>query len=155
MALVSYAEAMTYMHDVLLRDTDQMSMRHGLEVRVPLLDHCLVEQLMNLPDSVKRAGPGPKPLLVESLGMKLPRECVQRPKRGFVLPFDVWLRGPLRPFCERHLGPDGLAARDICRSRALAETWTSFLSEKSCVSWSRVWALVALDAWMESTGVRA
>ena len=57
---ISYAEARTYMHDVLLRDTDQMSMAHGLEVRVPLLDHALAEYVVGLTDAHKRPNGVPK-----------------------------------------------------------------------------------------------
>ena len=109
MQFVSYAEARTYMHDVLLRDTDQMSMRHGLEVRVPLLDHKLVEYVMGLPDAIKRPNGYPKRLLMESLASGLPSDIVDRPKQGFVLPFDPWMRGELEPLCEHHLGPGGAA----------------------------------------------
>jgi len=155
MSLVSYAEARTYMHDVLLRDTDQMSMRHGLEVRVPLLDHRLVEYVMGLPDAVKTSGDRPKRLLLESLGTTLPDECVNRPKRGFVLPFDVWMRGDLRPFCEHHLGPDGLARRAPFHAAALDRLWQSFLANDGRTSWSRPWTLAALNAWLEQSGVAA
>jgi len=155
MSLVSYAEARTYMHDVLLRDTDQMSMRHGLEVRVPLLDHRLVEYVVGLPDALKQAGDVPKRLLVESLGGRLPEACVKRPKRGFVLPFDLWMRGDLRPFCEHHLGSSGLAARAPFHAPAIARLWASFLANDGRTTWSRPWTLVALNAWMERSGVAA
>jgi asparagine synthase (glutamine-hydrolysing) len=153
MSLVSYAEARTYMHDVLLRDTDQMSMAHGLEVRVPLLDHRLAEYVMGLPDEVKEPGAVPKRLLVESLGSDLPAECVQRPKQGFVLPFDAWMKGDLRPFCEHHLGSDGLARRGIIAEPPLRALWQAYLSGDRSTSWSRPWALVALNAWMDRNGV--
>jgi asparagine synthase (glutamine-hydrolysing) len=152
MALVSYAEARTYMHDVLLRDTDQMSMRYGLEVRVPLLDHRLVELLMRVPDDVKMDGGRPKALLIDSLGVRLPDVCVRRPKGGFVLPFELWMRGALRPFCERHLGQIG--ERGVFEPAAVARLWRAFLSGSRRTSWARPWALVALDAWLERTGVR-
>jgi asparagine synthase (glutamine-hydrolysing) len=155
MSLVSYAEARTYMHDVLLRDTDQMSMRHGLEVRVPLLDHRLVEYVMGLSDAVKRPGDRPKRLLVESLGTPLPEACVNRPKRGFVLPFDLWMRAEMRTFCEHHLGPEGLASRAVCRPDALARMWRSFVANGGRTTWSRPWTLVALNAWLERNGVTA
>src|SRR4030095_15496136 len=114
LSLISYAEGRTYMHDVLLRDTDQMSMAHALEVRPPLLDHQLVELVTSLPDSVKRpGGASPKPLLVESLDGLLPESIVNRPKQGFALPFDPWMRGPLRPLCEERLGDHGLAGRGV------------------------------------------
>ncbi|MEQ1895760.1 MAG: asparagine synthase (glutamine-hydrolyzing) [Vicinamibacterales bacterium] len=152
---VSYAEARTYMHDVLLRDTDQMSMAHGLEVRVPLLDHRLVEYVMSLPDSVKRSNGFPKRLLVESLGTALPEHVTGQPKRGFVFPFDPWMRGSLRPLCEHHLGSSGLAGRGVFDPTAIQSIWQSFLGGESRVTWSRPWALVALNAWLERTGVTA
>jgi len=155
MSLVSYAEARTYMHDVLLRDTDQMSMSRGLEIRVPLLDHRLVECLMSLPESVKTAQGPPKPLLTGSLTRSLPAICVDRPKRGFVLPFDLWMRGSLRALCEHHLGPSGLAGREMFRPAAVRSLWRSFLAEKPRTTWSRPWALVTLNAWLERTGIKS
>jgi asparagine synthetase B (glutamine-hydrolysing) len=69
------------MHDVLLRDTDQMSMAHALEVRVPLLDHTLVEYLMGVPDAYKRSNGTPKRLLVESLdGLSRTRSSIGQSK---------------------------------------------------------------------------
>ncbi len=155
MSLVSYAEARTYMHDVLLRDTDQMSMRHGLEVRVPLLDHHLVEYVMGLPDADKEGGDTPKRLLLESLGTPLPDQCVHRPKRGFVLPFDLWMRGELRQFCEHHLGPHGLSFRAPFEAARVTSMWKSFLANDGRTTWSRPWTLVALNAWLEQSGVTA
>ncbi|MGE5835070.1 MAG: asparagine synthase (glutamine-hydrolyzing) [Acidobacteriota bacterium] len=155
MSLVSYAEARTYMHDVLLRDTDQMSMSRGLEIRVPLLDHRLVECLMSLPESVKTAQGPPKPLLTGSLARRLPAVCVDRPKRGFVLPFDLWMRGSLRALCEHHLGPAGLAGREMFRPAAVRSLWRSLLAEKPRTTWSRPWALVTLNAWLERTGIKS
>jgi asparagine synthase (glutamine-hydrolysing) len=151
-AFVSYAESRTYMHDVLLRDTDQMSMRHGLEVRVPLLDHHLVSYIMGLPESARHPAPGAKPVLVAALGADLPRASAG-PKRGFVLPFTEWMRGDLREVCEHHLGPGGLAGRDGFESQAVRALWQDFLVDSPRTSWSRPWTLVALNAWLETTGV--
>jgi asparagine synthase (glutamine-hydrolysing) len=153
MALVSYAEARTYMHDLLLRDTDQMSMAHGLEVRVPLLDHRLVEYVLSLPEEVKRRGSGMKPLLAGAVS-EIPGICIDRPKQGFTMPFDVWMRGALRPFCERHLGPEGLLGRRVFRSTGVQAAWQSFVDGRES-TWSRPWTLVALDVWLERTGVHA
>jgi asparagine synthase (glutamine-hydrolysing) len=149
MALTSYAEARTYMHDVLLRDTDQMSMAHGLEVRVPLLDDRLVSYVMGLPEEIKTAGRTAKPLLVESLGAALPETCVTRPKQGFVLPFDRWMRSELRPFCEHHLGRAGLSGRGVVRAPAVDALWRAFLDRHHRTNWARPWTLVALNAWIE------
>jgi asparagine synthase (glutamine-hydrolysing) len=148
---ISFAEARTYMHDVLLRDTDQMSMAHALEVRVPLLDHHLVDLVTSLPDSIKQPGGNtPKPLLVESLDGLLPDSIVHRPKQGFTLPFDPWMRGPLRTFCERRLGDEGLAGRGLMNAPAIHRLWRSFLDDGKDVSWSRLWTLVVLDSWLDA-----
>src|SRR5262249_29081966 len=92
---VSYLELRTYMVNTLLRDTDSMSMHHSLEVRVPLLDHPLVEFVADLPTQAKRRGAVNKALLVEALGDLLPQEVVQQRKRTFTLPWESWLRGPM------------------------------------------------------------
>ena len=149
---VSYAEARTYMHDVLLRDADQMSMRHGLEIRVPLVDHELVQYVMAVPDQAKNAGRGPKPLLLSQLHAALPPECLRRPKQGFVLPLETWMRGPLRPYCEERLLGTTLGNRAGFDGRAVTDLWQSFLEGRPSVTWSRLWTLVAFSAWVEQTG---
>jgi len=146
---VSYAESRAYMHDVLLRDTDQMSMAHGLEVRVPLLDHRLVEFVAGLPDHVKSDGDRAKPLLVDSLRDPLPTEVTSRPKRGFTLPFEQWMRGALRPFCEAQLGDRGLDGRELFQPGEVTKLWRGFLDGAPGLTWSRLWTLVALNAWMD------
>jgi asparagine synthase (glutamine-hydrolysing) len=153
-AQISFAEARTYMHDVLLRDTDQMSMAHSLEVRVPLLDHQLVDYVMALPDAIKAPNGVPKRLLVESLQGLLPDSLVRRPKQGFTLPFDPWMRGPLRSFCEQRLGDRGLAGRGLMNPSQIQRLWRSFLDGGRDVSWSRLWTLVVLDAWLGQNELR-
>jgi len=154
MTFISYAEASTYMHDVLLRDSDQMSMASGLELRVPLLDHSLVEYVVGLPESRKASRGVPKRLLVESVGPSMPVDVVHRPKKGFVLPFDRWMRGELRALCEHHLGPSGGLRRAGLRDEAVQALWRGFL-ETDRTTWSRPWTLVALGAWLEAQGVSA
>jgi asparagine synthase (glutamine-hydrolysing) len=150
---VSYAETRAYMHDVLLRDADQMSMAHGLEVRVPFLDHRLAEYVFALPDACKKLDSGPKPLLVRALNGSLPHAIVNRPKRGFTLPFDPWMRSSLKDLCAAHLGPEGLEGRGLFRASALRAMWAGFLAGGRETTWSRIWMLVALDAWLERQGV--
>ena len=154
-ARISYAETAAYMHDVLLRDTDQMSMAHGLEVRVPWLDHRLASFVVSLPDALKAGGTTPKSLLVKSLERPLPEAIVRQPKRGFALPFDAWMRGPLQGFCEAQLAERGLDGRGFLKPGAASALWARFLRRDAGVTWSRVWVLVALNAWIERQGVRA
>lgn len=154
-SMVSYAESRTYMHDVLLRDTDQMSMSHALEVRVPLLDHKLVEYLMGLPRRYKMSNGTPKRLLVESLGNILPSEIVHRPKQGFTLPFSPWMKGALRNFCEERLSPERISGRGIMRPERVQKLWANFLSGQANVSWSRLWVLVVLEEWLSVNNIES
>ena len=110
---------------------------------------------MGLPDAAKLPAGVPKRLLVESLGGTLPAECVERPKQGFVLPFDQWMKGELRGFCEHHLGSDGLAGRGLVRPDAVRSLWQAYLAGDRTTSWSRPWALVALNSWIEQNGLAA
>ena len=147
---VSVLEISTYMQNVLLRDTDQMSMAHALEVRVPFLDHELVEFVLTVPDDIKYSAT-PKGLLVGALGDLLPEEIVNRPKMGFTLPYEQWMRQELRGFCETRL--NSIAARAAFNADAILRSWRDFLGGKPTISWSRLWMLVALEHWLQRNRV--
>lgn len=149
---VSIAEITTYMQNVLLRDADQMSMAHALEVRVPFLDYTLVEYVLNLPDRFKYPYT-PKKLLVDSLGDLLPREIVDRPKMGFTFPWKNWMKNELRSFCEERL--TALGKQDAFSAAGLQAHWNAFLNNDPRVSWSRIWHLVVLSHWLEKNGIEA
>jgi asparagine synthase (glutamine-hydrolysing) len=145
---VSYLEARCYMLNTLLRDSDFMSMAHGLEVRVPLIDHQLARHILALPGSWKLDAATPKPLLVKALRGELPDKIVHRPKRGFTLPFEHWLRDALRPVVEKSLSKigDGPLGALIDQSATLG-VWQDFLEGRT--SWSRPWSLYVLQCWCE------
>src|SRR5262249_40467420 len=144
---VSICELTHYMQNVLLRDTDGMGMAHSLEVRVPFLDHKLVEFVTGLPGSLKWPSSTPKALLVEALGDDLPSEVVDRRKMGFLLPFAVWLRGPLREAVESTLldPAGGGQLANLLAGASTGETWRRFLDGRA--SWVRPWALYVLKHW--------
>ncbi len=145
---VSYLEARCYMLNTLLRDSDFMSMAHGLELRVPLIDHRLARTVLALPGHWKMNAGTPKPLLVKALAGQLPDCIVHRLKRGFTLPFEHWLRDALRPAMEeglRNIGEGPLASL-IDRSAAL-KVWDDFLQGRT--SWSRPWSLYVLQSWCQ------
>jgi asparagine synthase (glutamine-hydrolysing) len=145
---VSYLEARCYMLNTLLRDCDFMSMAHGLEVRVPLLDHHLAKRLLALPGSWKLDSATPKPLLVRALRRELPDKIIHRSKRGFTLPFEFWLRDQLRPVLEKsfhNIAESALGA--LVSERACLDVWTDFLEGRT--SWSRPWSLYVLQSWCE------
>ena len=143
---VSYLESHFYMRNTLLRDSDSMSMAHGLELRVPYLDRPLVEACFRIPGSKKLQGDLPKSLLLASLGVELPREIVNRRKRGFTLPFERWLRGEMRPVVEDALLKSNWDQTSISAS-AVRGVWNRFLAGET--SWSRPWSLFVLKRWCE------
>jgi asparagine synthase (glutamine-hydrolysing) len=145
---VSVLEARSYMVNTLLRDTDSVSMHHSLEVRVPLLDHPLVEFVTALPGSMKRAGKLPKALLVRALQDLLPQEIVGQPKRTFTFPWEHWLRGPLQPRVAASLHDLAPALRPLLNPHAVESVWQDFLSGRT--NWSRPWSLFVLNEWVRS-----
>ena len=143
---VSYLESHWYMRNTLLRDSDFMSMAHGLELRVPFLDRVLVEACFRIPGNKKLQRNLPKSLLLASLGVELPRKIVNRPKRGFTLPFERWLRGEMRPMVEDALLKSNWDRTSISSS-AVRKVWNRFLTGET--SWSRPWSLFVLQRWCE------
>jgi asparagine synthase (glutamine-hydrolysing) len=142
---VSWLELRSYLANVLLRDTDAMSMSHSLEVRVPFLHPPLVEYMLSLPESAKRDSTRPKSLLVEALGGLLPEEIVAQRKRTFTFPWENWFRGSLGKRVAAGLA-DWSPALDsqLGRDFALA-MWQDFMRGRT--SWSRPWSLYVLNEW--------
>ena len=143
---VSYLESNWYMRNTLLRDSDFMSMAHGLELRVPFLDRPLIEACFRIPGDKKLQGDLPKSLLLASLGVELPREVVDRPKRGFTLPFERWLRGEMRPIVEKALLNSDWDRASI-NPGVVREVWNRFVA--GATSWSRPWSLFVLKRWCD------
>jgi asparagine synthase (glutamine-hydrolysing) len=145
-AWTSRAELQTYTHHLLLRDTDAMSMAHSLEVRVPFLDHRLVETVLRMPSSIKMRGGGIKPLLTRAVGDQLAKTVLaRRDKQGFVFPFDAWLRGPLRKRSEEWRQGENM----FFRPGSMDELARAFQARN--VHWSRLWALTVFQGWMHET----
>ncbi|MEY2490046.1 MAG: hypothetical protein QOC70_1988 [Verrucomicrobiota bacterium] len=139
-ARVSWAELTGYMRRMLLRDADQMSMAVSLELRVPFLDHELVEYVLGLPEAAKKRYPSPKGLLVEACRDLLPPSVYRRAKAGFVLPMKVWMLGPLASFVEEGL-------RETISRRLLPQAFVNEISgafQRGRLHWTRVWSIVVL-----------
>ena len=143
---VSALEMRSYMLNTLLRDTDAMSMHHSLEVRVPLLDHPLVEFVTALPDSARRRSGLPKALLAESLGKLLPREVIDQPKRTFTFPWRRWLRGPLGLEVAMRLGSITPSLAEVLDREEVYSVWRGFLMGRT--GWARPWSLFVLNEWV-------
>ncbi len=142
---ISWLEMRTYMASTLLRDTDAVSMAQSLEVRVPMLDTPLVEFVGSLPDAGRRRAGTQKALLVEALGDLLPQEILAQRKRTFTLPWEEWLRGPLRARLEASFANPAPPLASHLRPGGVRSVWTEFLAGKT--SWSRPWSLYVLNEW--------
>jgi len=136
---MSRLELTNYLRGTLLRDGDQMSMAHALELRAPFVDADLIEWVVSLPTHLKVAADRNKPLLLDAIGPTLPREVWDRPKQGFGLPFDRWLRDgiDLRPLDPEALGltREGVAT--------VAERF------RAGSNYVRYWSLVVLNEWCQ------
>ncbi len=143
---VSVLEMSTYMQNVLLRDADQMSMAHALEIRVPFLDHRLIEFVLGVSDKHKFPHT-PKELLTESVGDLIPREIIDRPKMGFTFPWAVWMRSELKSFCEEQL--IALKQVEVIQHDEVVALWRRFLAGDKRITWSRIWPLVVLGHWVK------
>jgi asparagine synthase (glutamine-hydrolysing) len=141
---ISWLELRAYLLNTLLRDTDAVSMRSSLEVRVPFLDTALVEYVLSLGPSEK-VGAHPKQLLVAALGDLLPQEIVTQKKRTFTFPWENWLRGALHEQVRAGLAEWSPALERHLRSEFASAVWRDFLAGRT--TWSRPWSLYILNEW--------
>jgi asparagine synthase (glutamine-hydrolysing) len=145
MSGVSWLEMRCYMASMLLRDTDAVSMARSLEVRVPLLDTPLVEFVGGLPDGLRRRDGIGKALLKEAVGDFLPQEILIQKKRTFTLPWEEWLRGPLRKRVEASFAAPAAGLAPYIHGEGVREVWGAFLAGKT--SWSRPWSVYVVNEW--------
>jgi hypothetical protein len=144
----SYLELRHYMPNTLLRDSDFMSMTHGLELRVPFIDHKLAEFLFRIPGASKLERGMPKWLLIEALQGLLPQPVVHRPKRGFTFPFELWLKNEMRQDVEDVLLDTSANLLTGVDQKFVATVWKDFLAGKT--TWSRPWSLYVLKRWADT-----
>jgi asparagine synthase (glutamine-hydrolysing) len=141
----AWADVHTYLPDDLLIKVDVASMAHSLEARSPLLDHKLMDWAATIPEEQRFAGSEPKSLFKQAMEPYLPHELLYRPKMGFGVPIDHWLRAEMRDFAY-----DALLDR-TARQRGLfdADHVRRLLDEHSSgQNWSnRIWALLMLELW--------
>lgn len=143
---VSLFEMHTYLVNTLLRDSDQMGMAHSLEIRVPFVDRKLTALVLSLQSRTDFKGQGPKPLLRAAMADLLEPAWIERPKMTFTLPFDYWLRGPLKSEVEHSL--KRLAGLPF-KPGAVSEVWQRFLQDRKQVSSSQIIMLYVLAKWLD------
>ena len=163
-ARMTLADSLTYLPDDILVKVDRASMSVGLEARVPLLDHRVVELAWRMaPEQMRtsaqlrtsghlRMGGLDKRPLREILDRYVPRELVERPKRGFEVPLAEWLRGPLRGWAQDMLAPERLAAEGFFEPSVIMRHWHEHQSGRR--NWHRrLWPVLMFQSWLQTKHV--
>jgi asparagine synthase (glutamine-hydrolysing) len=149
---MQYLDAATYLPDDILTKVDRASMAVALEVRVPLLDHRVVELVWRLPSRMLLRRGTSKWLLRQVLYRHVPKQLVERPKAGFALPVGQWLRGPLRPWAEELLSENRLAAGGLLKPAPIVARWREHLDQRR--DWHQsLWTVLMFQAWREARAV--
>jgi asparagine synthase (glutamine-hydrolysing) len=143
---MTLADGLSYLSDDILQKIDRAAMAVSLETRVPFLDHELVEFATRVPPNMKvRAGRG-KWLVRQLLYRHVPAHFVDRPKTGFSIPLDAWIRGPLKPWAADLLSPDRLRAQGLFNASRVGQMWAEHLSgQRNHGHW--LWNVLMAQAW--------
>jgi asparagine synthase (glutamine-hydrolysing) len=156
LSMIQYLDMKTYLPGDILTKVDRASMAHALEVRVPLLDHKLVEWISGLPPQMKLNGSEGKYIFKKSLEQYLPHDILYRKKMGFAVPLAAWFRGPLRQRVRESLLGATLAETGIFNPVFLAEMVEQHESGRRDYS-APIWTVLMFEAFLrkESQGAAA
>lgn len=147
LSAISVMEQRLFLGERLLRDNDAASMAASLEQRVPLVDQVLFASVDRLPEDVRYA-PLRRKAMLRRIGLRgLDPALFERPKSGFVLPFDRWIRRGLKDAMDETLRDPQAIAPTGLNAGAVEQLWTAFLNGAPGVYWSRVWAIYVFVRW--------
>ncbi|KQW42079.1 MULTISPECIES: asparagine synthase (glutamine-hydrolyzing) [unclassified Roseateles] len=147
---MSLLDQITYLPDDILVKVDRAAMAASLETRAPLLDHRVVEFAWRVPMHQKIRGGKGKWLMRELLYRDVPRELIERPKQGFAVPLDAWLRGPLRDWAADLIEPRALHRGGLFDVAEVQRRWQEHQSGKR--NWQyQIWDVLMFQAWYRET----
>jgi asparagine synthase (glutamine-hydrolysing) len=147
-ALLLYLDTLTYLPDDILTKIDRSSMSCSLEVRVPLIDHNIFEAAWRLPDEMKIKNNNLKLILKRILGKRMPEKLFDRPKMGFGVPIDLWLRGPLKSWAEQFINYDLIKKQGLLNADEIMVKWNSHQKNEN---WSYLlWNVIILQQWIKA-----
>ena len=148
-----YLDSLHYLPDDILVKVDRASMAASLELRVPLLDHRVIELSWRLPEAMKINRSDQKIILKRILEQYLPPKLFERPKMGFGVPLSDWMRGPLSSWIEDLINPMSVKKFGILDSERVWKIWQDHRSGRQ--DWGYwLWDLVSLQAWLEKNGAK-
>jgi asparagine synthase (glutamine-hydrolysing) len=143
-----YLDSISYLPDDILTKIDRASMCVSLETRVPFLNHQVVEFANALPLSMKIKNGESKWILRQLLYKYIPKDLIERPKMGFGIPIDIWLRGPLRDWAESLLNKSRIENEGYLNYEPIKRKWDEHLSGKR--NWQyHLWDVLMFQAWLE------
>lgn len=145
---MQFYDSITYLPDDILVKVDRAAMSVSLEARAPLLDHRVFEQAWHLPQNMKYRNGETKWILRQSLYKRVPRQMIERPKMGFGVPIDHWLRGPIRDWAENLLDEKRLAAQGLLDPAPIRQRWQAHLKGEN---WAYpLWSMLMLQSWLDA-----
>jgi len=147
-----YLDLVSYLPDDILTKVDRAAMGVSLETRMPMLDHRVVDFAWRLPSSMKIGKTMGKRLLRQVLYRHVPRELIERPKTGFDLPLDDWLRGPLRGWAEPLLDERRMVQEGFLNPEPIRKKWAEHLAGHR--NWAHhLWIVLMFQAWLPVSGI--
>ena len=139
----------TYLQDDILVKLDRASMFSSLETRVPYLDHNLIEWVLSMPKNLKSSNGLSKVCLRKVLYKYIPRKIIERPKMGFGIPINIWLKEDLKDWAEDLLSESALNNQNIFNTNTVRAIWSEHIEGKKD-NHNKLWSIINFQLWMKS-----